>query len=300
MTPTPAPTPTPARAPGRGVHCPVMSSDLAGRQLGPYRVLEPLGSGGMGSIWRGENTEDGGPVAVKVLLPHVAKEGRLLPRFIREAEAYRRLEHPNIVAYVGSGCQEGTYFLVLEYVAGRTLEALLKKVGGPLGVRRSALIARDLLEALVHAHERKIIHRDIKPHNVMISRQGEVKLLDFGAAATEDRLVETGVGTVIGSYQYSAPEQNQGQQADERSDLYSLGLILWEMLTGQRALQGDSLMAITSHQVTEGIPPPSSMVPAVPGALDVLCRQLLRGRRSERLESAAEALEMLEATGLAD
>ena len=277
-----------------------MSSDLAGRQLGPYRVLEPLGSGGMGSIWRGEQTDDGTPVAVKVLLPHVAKEGRLLPRFIREAEAYRRLEHPNIVAYVGSGCQEGTYFLVLEYVEGRTLEVLLRQVEGALGVRRAALITRDLLEALVHAHERKIIHRDLKPHNVMVSRDGEVKLLDFGAAATEDRLVETGVGTVLGSFQYAAPEQNQGQQADERSDLYSLGLLLWEMLTGKRALQGESLMAITTNQLTDGIPPPSSLAPEVPGSLDVLCRQLLRGRRSDRLESAAEALEMLEATGLAD
>jgi serine/threonine-protein kinase len=277
-----------------------MSSDLAGRQFGPYRVLEPLGSGGMGSIWRGERSEDSSPVAVKVLLPHVAKEGRLLPRFIREAEAYRKLDHPNIVRYIGSGCQEGTYFLVLEFVEGDTLESLQKRMDGPLGVRRAVLVARDLLEALVHAHGQKIIHRDIKPHNIMISRHGEVKLLDFGAAATEDRLVETGAGTVLGSFLYAAPEQNQGQQADERSDLYALGLVLWEMLTGERALKGESLMAITSNQISEGIPPPSSMVLGVPSVLDVLCRQLLRARRTDRLETAEEALTMLVDSGLAD
>lgn len=266
-----------------------------GDKLGNYVVLEDLGYGGMGGVFGGEDADSGEPVAIKTLHARFAAEPAMVARFVREAEAYRKMNHPNVVRYISSGIQDGTYFIVVEYVKGKSLEGILQKVGGPLGIRRSCLVALDILAALEHAHSRRLIHRDIKPKNIMISSQGEVKLLDFGVAAADDQLVQTRIGSILGSFRYAAPEQNQGQEADERSDLYSLGLVFWEMLTGTQALHGETLLQVTTEQVTTGVQAPSRVNPEIPREIDVLCEGLLHRDRHERIPDATEARETLEA-----
>lgn len=266
-----------------------------GAKLGRFVIQEDLGHGGMGGVFVGLDEETGASVAIKTLHPRFSQDAQMVPRFIREAEAYRRMSHPNIIRYVASGIQGGTYFIVVEHVRGRNLDAVLRKVAGPLGVRRSVLVMRDLLSAIAHAHSMNVIHRDIKPKNIMISSQGEVKLVDFGVAAADDALVETSVGAIIGSFRYAAPEQNQGQEVDERSDLYSLGLVFWEMLTGETALAGNSLIEVTTSQLIQGVDPPSAVNPEVPHALDVIAGRLLEKKREDRYETADEAFAAVDA-----
>jgi serine/threonine-protein kinase len=264
-----------------------------GDKLGRFIIQEDLGYGGMGGVFIGEDEQTGEAVAVKTLHARFSVDQAMVARFVREAEAYRKMNHPNVVRYLSSGLQDGIYFIVVEYVKGMSLEDIMEKVGGPLGVKRSTLVAADLLSALEHAHARNLIHRDIKPKNIMLSSKGEVKLLDFGVAAADDQLVKTRVGSILGSFRYSSPEQNQGQKVDERSDLYSLGLVYWEMLTGRRALLGESLLKVTTAQLMEGVPPPSSLNPEVPVVLDSLCGALLTKSSLDRCPSASHALDVL-------
>lgn len=264
-----------------------------GARLGRFVVDEDLGHGGMGGVYRGRDTQSGAVVAIKTLDANMVPE-KMVPRFVREAESYRKLEHPNIVAYLGSGVEGGRiYYIVLEHLRGQTLEEVIQGAAGPLPLARCLDIAEALLGALQHAHGRGIVHRDVKPQNIMVTDEGVTKLLDFGIAAADDRLVQTAIGSVLGSFCYSSPEQNQGQEIDERTDLYSAGLVFWELLTGRRAFQADNLLAVTACQVTEGVAPPSSVNPQVPAQVDVLAGGLLETNRSERPADAGEALESL-------
>ncbi len=267
---------------------------IPGELLGKYRVLGALGAGGMGGVYLGEDAESRERVAIKAMHRDRCTPD-MLNRFVREAETIRRLQHPNIVRYVASGVKGRVYYLVLEKVEGKTLEETLASAGGPLAISHAVQVALTLLSALGYAHRSGVIHRDVKPRNVMVQADGSVKLLDFGIAVADDALVATGVGSVLGSFCYASPEQNQGQEVDERTDLYSTGLLLWEMLTGERALKGENLLAVTSVQVTMGIPPPSSRNRAVPRALDVICGRLLEKNRTERFTHAEEAIEALQA-----
>ena len=263
-----------------------------GDQLGSFTVLDDLGAGGMNEVYLARDVESGETVALKVLQASHVTDPNVVPRFVREAETYRKLRHPNIVRYVGSGVRDQVYFIAIEHVEGLSLASLLER-SGALGVKRAMQIGGDLLRALRHAHEHGIIHRDLKPANVMISRSGEVKLVDFGVARAEDALLETRSGDLLGSYQYSSPEQNEGRSVDVRSDLYAFGLILWETLTGKRCLDAP-LLEVRRRQKAEEIRSPSSLTAEVPPALDMICRRLLRYRPDERFPTAREALEELQ------
>lgn len=264
-----------------------------GEQFGSFTVLEDLGAGGMSEVFLARNEDSGEMVALKVLHASYATDVNSVPRFVREAETYRRLKHPNIVGYVGSGVRGSTYFIAMERVEGQSLDTLLGASAGPLSVRHALTIGLDLLRALDHAHGHGVIHRDLKPQNVMISSEGMVKLLDFGVARADDELLQTMGGDLLGSFQYSSPEQNRGEPVDPRSDLYSFGIIFWEMLTGQRVFPS-GLLEVKRIQEAEDFRSPSSLAPEVPPMLDSVCRRLLRCRPEDRYQSAHEVLEELE------
>lgn len=229
-----------------------------GTQLGPYLVIEPLGSGGMGDVFKARDTRLDRAVAIKTLKPDAASDPDRRARFEREARAISAAAHPHICTLYDVGSATGddgsTEFLVMEALEGETLADRLAR--GPLPVSDAVATAIQIADALDHAHRRGIIHRDLKPSNVMLTRSG-AKLLDFGLAALRERaapLVDaatrttplTGIGGVLGTLQYVAPEQLEGREVDARADVFSFGALLYEMLTGRRAFEGSSGAATIS------------------------------------------------------
>jgi predicted Ser/Thr protein kinase/predicted nucleic acid-binding protein len=214
---------------------PTVSDPFLGRELKGYRVEELIGSGGMGTVYRATQLSLGRPVALKVLPPNVSDDPQFVHRFHREAEILAALAHPNVVQVIDRGEAEGRYFIVMEYVDGESLRALLRR--GPVPPRDACRICAQLLDALDYAHAKGVVHRDIKPENVLLSREGNVKVADFGvsrflAGGPDTRLTRTHF--VLGTYEYMAPEQRESvQEADSRSDIYATAVVLYEMLTGE-------------------------------------------------------------------
>jgi len=221
-----------------------------------YELGPVLGQGGMAKVYRGLDRQLGRQVAIKVLAPPFDRDGEFVERFQREARAAAGLSHPNIVAVFDSGSDDGTHFIVTELVDGETLADRLRR-DGPMPPGEAVAVAVDIARALAAAHERGLIHRDIKPGNVMLLPDGRVKVVDFGIAraAGSDTLTNTGV--VLGSTAYLSPEQAGGQPVDERADLYALGCVLYEMLTGQVPFSADTPIGTMYRHVNEDAPPPS-------------------------------------------
>ena len=231
------------------------------------------------------------PVAVKVLFHEYAKDPTFVERFRREAQAAANLNHPNIVAIYDWGQQSGTYFIVMEYVEGRSLSEIIR-TDGPLHPRRSAEITADVAAALGFAHRNGVVHRDVKPGNIIISPSGQVKVADFGIAQAITGGAEqqslTQVGAVMGTATYFSPEQAQGKSVDPRSDLYSLGCVLFEMLTSRPPFAGDSPVAIAMQHVQQAAPLPSASGVDVPPALEAIDVQLLAKDPGQRFASAED------------
>jgi len=257
--------------------------------IGNFLVLQELGHGGMGAVFIGYEATHRRLVVIKTLFEQWAKEENMVKRFVREAAVYQKLNHPNIVRFIDSGCDSGTHFIAMEYIKSRALDEVLKS-GGRLPVNTAVKIMGHLTDAVSHAHEKNIIHRDLKPQNVMYSEDGVVKLLDFGIAHTEDDLIKTQEGSILGTFYYAAPEQNQGKKVDERSDLYSLGAILYEMLTGKRPISGSSLLEVTRAQIMGGIIAPSVFNPEVPKGLEKIILKLLEKDPNNRYQTARELI----------
>jgi beta-lactam-binding protein with PASTA domain len=248
----------------------------------------------MAEVYRGHDPVLNRTVAVKILLPQWAQDSSFVSRFRREAQAAARLNHPNVVAVYDSGSDDHTQWIVMEYIEGRTLHDFLAdgRRGTPI---QSCEIATSICRALASAHAQGVIHRDIKPANVMVTRDGTVKLMDLGIA----RMVtgpETAPQTsaILGTASYMSPEQAQGQPVDERTDLYSTGAVLYELLTGSPPHTGDSPVAIAYKQVNEVPPPPSSVNPDVTPALDAVVMRALAKNPANRYQTAAEFAEDLE------
>lgn len=278
---------------------------LLGRSLAHYRVLGQIGKGGMGEVYIAEDQRLRRQVALKVLSPEMALEPRHLERFQREARSVAALNHPNIVTIYSVEEAKGLHFLVLELVEGETLADLLAATG-PMPLDRVLAIARPLTEALEAAHARGIIHRDLKPRNIMVSREGRVKVLDFGIArltladeqVEEEDTRETGLtqtGGIIGTASYMSPEQAQGQPADQRSDLFSLGVILYEMATGQRPFQGKGQLAMMAAILYDTPPPPSTLASGLPDRFDEIVSLCLAKEPFRRYRGAAELRKDLQA-----
>jgi serine/threonine-protein kinase len=215
-----------------------------------------LGRGGMGNVYRGVNSQTGEAVAIKVLKPEiVASDADLVTRFVREGQALRQLNHPNIVKMLAASEQDGQHYLVMEYVSGGSLHDLIAGAG-PLPVSRVLEIALDLADALTRAHRLNIIHRDLKPPNVLLAADGTPRLTDFGLAPQLDGPRTTQTGMIMGTVDYLSPEGCEGQPLDERADIWSFGVILFEMLSGERPFKGDSLLTtLTAILRQPPIPP---------------------------------------------
>ncbi|HJS27185.1 MAG TPA: Stk1 family PASTA domain-containing Ser/Thr kinase, partial [Actinomycetota bacterium] len=255
---------------------------------GRYRVERELGRGGMAKVFLGTDTVLGRTVAIKLLAPQFAEDDGFVQRFRREAQAAARIGHPHIVSVFDTGSDDGVHFIVMEYVEGRTLADFLAG-GGRIMPDRSIHIAQDVLTALEAAHAQGVIHRDIKPGNIMLSPKGEVKVTDFGIArvtTTAETVAQT--AAILGTASYLSPEQAQGQPVDGRSDIYSLGCVLYEMVTGRPPFLGDSPVAIASKQVLEQPTPPSKLNPDVSPELDAVVLRALAKNPANRYQSAEE------------
>jgi serine/threonine-protein kinase len=261
-----------------------------------YELGPVLGQGGMARVHQGVDRQLDRRVAIKVLAPPYDRDDEFVERFRREARAAAGLSHPNIVAVFDSGSDDGTHFIVTELVEGETLADRLRD--GPMPPADAVAVAVDIARALAAAHALGLIHRDIKPGNVMLLPDGRVKVVDFGIARAAGSDTLTHTGAVLGSTAYLSPEQAGGQPVDERADLYSLGCVLYEMLTGRVPFRADTPIATMYRHVNEDAPPPSTIAPVQPELEDVVLRCLEKDPK-RRFASAAELEAALLAVPLA-
>ena len=255
---------------------------------GRYRIERELGRGGMAKVFEGSDTVLGRQVAVKILAPQFADDEGFVQRFRREAQAAARLSNPNVVSVFDTGADGGVHYIVMEYVEGRTLADYLSG-GGRIMPERAVEIGESVCGALSAAHAQGVIHRDIKPGNIMLTPSGQVKVADFGIArmtTTAETIAQT--AAVLGTASYLSPEQAQGQPVDGRSDIYSLGCVLYEMVTGRPPFVGDSPVAVASKQVLEQPVPPSKLNPDVTPELDAVILRALAKNPANRYQSADE------------
>src|ERR671937_952002 len=253
---------------------------------GRYRILRKLGSGGMANVYLAEDQELGRRVAIKILNDRHANDDQFVERFRREAKNAAALSHPNIVSIYDRGEAEGTYYIAMECLQGRTLKELI--VGrGPAPIRTAIEYARQILGAIGFAHRNGIVHRDIKPHNVVVDTEGRLKVTDFGIARSGASQM-TEVGSIIGTAQYLSPEQARGAGVDQTSDLYSVGIVLYEMLTGHVPFTGETPLEIAMKHLSSVPKPPSELRPEVPHDLDMVVLRALAKDPDERYQSAEE------------
>lgn len=256
------------------------------RMLGDrYEIEEKLGHGGMATVYRGRDRVLGRPVAVKMLAQRYAGDEKFVTRFRREAQASARLNHENIVSVFDTGDTDGQHYIVMELVEGETLADLLKREG-QLSPELAARIAGRVARALHAAHGEGIVHRDVKPGNVMLTPAGEVKVMDFGIAraATDETLTQTGM--VLGTASYLSPEQSRGDPVDHRSDVYALGCVIYEMLTGQPPFTGGSPLSVAYKHVNDAPEPVSRVNPSVPPDLEAAVMRALEKDPDARFPSA--------------
>jgi eukaryotic-like serine/threonine-protein kinase len=262
-----------------------MMGDQTTRRMGDYEILEVLGSGGMGRVYRVRNVITDRIEAMKVLLPDLQGQEEVAARFLREIKLLAALSHPNIAALHTALTIDNQLVMLMEYVEGRTLSSVLMQ--GPIPVGNALNYIDQVLSALSYAHQQHVIHRDIKPANMMVMSDGTVKLMDFGIAHTErepSKLTQT--GTTLGSINYMSPEQVRGSDIDERSDIYSVGISLYEMVTGEKPFHGDSNFSIMSAHLQQTPRPPVELRPDLPAGLNEIILTAIAKAPADRFQSA--------------
>jgi len=257
---------------------------------GRYELQRRVGRGGMAEVYLARDRLLDRPVAIKILFPEFATDPSFVARFRREAQSAANLSHPNIVGVYDWGKERGTYYIVMEYIDGRSVSDILR-TDGPIEPKRAAGIAADVAAALGFAHHKGVVHRDVKPGNVLITSSGEVKVADFGIAramttSSEENLTQT--GSVMGTATYFSPEQAQGKPVDPRSDLYSLGVVLWEMASGRPPFTADSPVAIAYKHVQEPLPSLQERVPGIPAGYEAVTVKALEKDPDARYQNAGE------------
>ena len=273
---------------------------LAGKRLGPYEILSAIGAGGMGEVYRAKDSRLNRIVAIKVLSPHLADSSEMRERFEREARTIASLNHPHICTLYDVGHQDGTDYLVMEYVEGETLEQRVRK--GPLPLEQVLQYAIEIADALDKAHRKGVTHRDLKPGNIMLTKSG-TKLLDFGLAKlTQERdpatnplsqlptatHAVTAQGTILGTLQYMAPEQVEAGEVDARTDIFAFGAVVYEMATGKKAFEGKSQASVIGAILKDDPPPISSLQPMTPPALDRVVKRCLAKDPENRWQTARD------------
>jgi serine/threonine-protein kinase len=257
-----------------------------------YQLRQKIGSGGMADVWLAEDTELDRNVAIKILHDRFAQDKEFVERFQREAQAAAGLQHPNVVGVFDRGSFRDTYFIAMEYVDGPSLKDLIKR---GMSIEDAVNYTRQILGAARFAHRKGIVHRDLKPQNVLIDDEGRARVADFGIARAGENSDITATGSVMGTAQYISPEQAQGKETTERSDLYSIGVILYEALTGRVPFEGDSAVAVALKQVSEAPRRPSAINPNVPPALDAVVMRALAKDPDARFTDADAFLRGLDA-----
>jgi len=266
---------------------------LIGRTIGQYRITEQLGQGGMATVYKAYQASLDRYVAVKILPPYFAHEPGFAQRFEREARAVARLNHPNILPIYDFGQEDDLSYIVIKYVEAGTLKDL---ISGPMPLDLTAEIIRQIASALDHAHQRGILHRDVKPSNVLLDDEHWVLLADFGLAKmVEGSVALTGSGVGVGTPAYMAPEQGRGDSVDNRADIYSLGIILYEMLTGCVPFQAETPMAVVVKHITDPLPLPRSLHPQIPDAVERIVLKALAKDPEDRFVTACAMADALDA-----
>jgi len=259
------------------------------REIGGYRIIEKVGSGTMGTVYKAKQVSLDRVVALKVLSPHLARNRDYVEQFMREARAVARLNHPNVISGIDVGEVDGIRYFVMEYASGLTVGELIKR-GGAMDETRVARVAIQIARALEHAHEAGLVHRDVKPDNILITKNGTAKLCDLGLA--KDRPEG---GRALGTPHYISPEQAEGiVEADIRADLYSFGATLYHMLAGRTPFEGKAKAVMVKH-LSEEPQPLREVDPDLSPAMDEIVRRLMRKKREERYQSPRELIGALEA-----
>jgi len=270
------------------------SRTLAGR----YELLEKAGDGGMAVVYKAKDKLLNRFVAVKILKPEFTKDLKVIESFRRESQAAASLSNPHIVNVYDVGREGSINYIVMEYVEGKVLSDIIKE-RGPLPAREALTIAKHIAAGLSHAHKNQIIHRDVKPHNILITQDGVAKITDFGIAKAVNAATIVGqTGTVMGSVHYFSPEQARGGYVDEKSDIYSLGIVLYEMLTGKVPFDADNPVAVAMKHMNEEMVPPSRLVRGIPADLEAIILKATNKYQTNRYKSADEMLEALNAATL--
>ena len=262
-----------------------MGDYTVGQKLGDYEILGVLGSGGMGKVYQVRNTISDRVEAMKILLPNLADQKELADRFLREIKLLAGLSHPNIAELRTALTLDNQLVMIMEYVDGVTLASRLQQ--GPVPVADAVNYIDQVLSALAYAHQMNIVHRDIKPSNMMLTQQGVVKLMDFGIARSDHDSNMTITGTTLGSLNYMSPEQVRGESVDARSDLYSVGLSLYELLTARLPFHGDTRYSLMVAQLQQAPEPPVVLRPDLPQALNDIILMVLAKDPAQRFQSAA-------------
>ena len=263
-----------------------------------YQLQDPIGRGGMATIYRGRDMRMDRVVAIKVLREVYSTDPKFVTRFQREAKAASSLQHPNIVQVFDYGQTDGNYYIVMELVEGTDLRRYLRSRQGVLDIDRAVIIAHDVALGLGAAHRRGIVHRDVKPQNVLVGRDGSIKLTDFGIASVykdinDERLTTTGM--TLGTVQYYAPEQAQGEIVSPAADVYALGIVMYEMLTGRPPFDGDTPVAVAMQHIQDQPTPPSQLNPNIPLALEEIILRCLEKVPYMRFHNGSQLARALEA-----
>lgn len=267
---------------------------MIGKTLGGrYEIVEKIGGGGMAVVYRGRDKLLNRDVTIKVLREQFVNEEDFIKRFQREAQAVAKLSHPNIVSIYDVGREDNFHYLVMEYVEGQNLKEIIQN-RAPLEPLEAIDYLIQILDALEHAHENQVIHRDIKPHNILVTKGGKVKVTDFGIAQAASAATLTYTGTVIGSVQYISPEQAKGETTGTAADIYSSGVVLYELLTGQLPFTGDTAISIALKHIQSDFTPPSELVRDIPPALEAIVIKAMNKDPKERFASAHEMRTALE------